>query len=251
MEKEPENNTTLLGLIGRNISYSFSAGYFASKFKKLNLTNHEHRNFDLASIDELQQVLKNNSHLRGFNVTIPYKEEIIPLLDEIHPEALKIGAVNTVKIENTKLIGYNTDCYGFETSLKPGLQPWHKKALILGTGGASKAIAHVLDKNDIKYSFVSRNSKKATFTYQELNKNIISAHQLIINCTPLGTYPDIEKKPDIPYTALTNRHLLYDLIYNPSETAFLTKGKNAGATIINGLKMLELQAEKAWEIWNN
>ena len=251
MEKEPENNTTLLGLIGRNISYSFSAGYFANKFKKLNLANYEYRNFDLASIDELQQILKNNSNLKGFNVTIPYKEEIIPLLDEIHPEALKIGAVNTVKIQNGKLIGYNTDCYGFETSLLPKLESWHKKALILGTGGASKAIAYVLDKNEIKYSFVSRNSEKATFTYKELNKNIVSEYQLIINCTPLGTHPDITKKPDIPYISLTNRHLLYDLIYNPSETTFLLHGKNAGATIINGLKMLELQAEKAWEIWNN
>jgi shikimate dehydrogenase len=249
MEKKPENKEMRYGLIGKNISYSFSAGYFKDKFTRLNLKNFYYQNFDIADIEELKNILKDNPNLRGFNVTIPYKEEIIPLLDSVDSEALKIGAVNTVKITNTGLKGYNTDCYGFETSLLSILKPWHTKALILGTGGASKAIAYVLNKNAIEYHFVSRKSTGASFTYKQLNTAIIKAHPIIINCTPLGTYPNVGEKPDIPYTGLTVKHLLYDLIYNPNETAFLKIGKKAGAVTSNGLQMLKLQAEKAWEIW--
>lgn len=249
MEKKQENTLERYGLIGRNISYSFSAGYFKEKFSKLKLTNFSYQNFDLSTIEELKDVLGNFPDLKGFNVTIPYKEEIIPLLDHMSNEALEIGAVNTVKIEHGKLIGYNTDCFGFEHSLKSFLKPHHSNALVLGTGGASKAIAYVLDKLQINYSFVSRNPEKEGFTYNDLNFNLIQNHTVIINCTPLGTFPKTNEKPDIPYEGLTDTHLLYDLIYNPAETRFLALGREAGATVSNGLSMLELQAEKAWEIW--
>lgn len=249
MENEPENKPNLFGLIGRNISYSFSAGYFKDKFEQLGLKNHYYQNFDLGSIEELPEMLKKYTHLKGFNVTIPYKEQIIALLHSIDEEAAKIGAVNTVKINDGMLRGYNTDAYGFETSLLDFLQSWHTDALILGTGGASKAIAHVLKKKGIRYHFVSRKTSKNTIIYKDLKAATIKSHLLIINCTPLGTFPRVEERPEIPYDAVTQKHLFYDLIYNPEETTFLKLGKEHGASICNGLRMLELQAEKAWNIW--
>ncbi|XLS30406.1 shikimate dehydrogenase family protein [Flavobacteriaceae bacterium M23B6Z8] len=249
MENKPENNTNLYGLIGRNISYSFSAGYFKDKFERLGLKDYHYQNFDLSNIEALQEVLNVHPNLRGFNVTIPYKEEIIPLLHSVDPEAAQIGAVNTVKVEQGLLSGYNTDSYGFETSLTPFLKPWHNHALILGTGGASKAVAYVLQKKGISYQFVSRNSSDKVVTYNELTPALLAAHQIIINCTPLGTFPNIEERPELPYEVITPKHVLYDLIYNPAETTFLKLGKKQGATICNGLRMLELQAEKAWNIW--
>lgn len=250
---EEKRSKKLFGLVGKNISYSFSRGYFAEKFEMLDLHDHEYVNFDLTVINELDDVLKeHNSSLKGMNVTIPYKEEIIPFLDRVDKKAKKIGAVNTIKItKKGKLKGYNTDYYGFKNSLKPLLKEKHKKALILGTGGASKAIAYALKKLNIEYAFVSRKAKnEAMFSYNDLNKTVVEDHLVIINCTPLGTSPNITEKPNIPYQYIGEHHILYDLIYNPAESAFLKSGKENGATIKNGLQMLELQAEKAWEIWN-
>lgn len=239
------------GLVGKEISYSFSRRYFADKFDAENLA-HSYVNFDLQSIDELKAIIKNTSNLKGLNVTIPYKEQVIPLLDDINSEAQKIGAVNTIQItKDKKLIGFNTDYYGFKNSLKPHLKAHHKKALILGTGGASKAIAYALKKLNIAYHFVSRSQKEGvTFLYTDITEEIISEYTIIINCTPIGTFPKIEECPDLPYSALTKNHILYDLIYNPEQTKFLNHGFTKGATTINGLEMLRLQAEKSWEIWH-
>lgn len=239
------------GLIGKGIEYSFSRAYFKKKFEAEALP-HSYVNFDLKNIDEFLSIINKTEHLKGLNVTIPYKEAVIPYLDKLSRKAKKIGAVNTIKITNKgNLIGYNTDCYGFEKSIKPFLKPHHKKALILGTGGASKAIIYSLKRMNIEYSYVSRQkAKKVQFTYGDLNETIISEHQIIINCTPLGTHPNINECPDIPYDGITNEHLLFDLIYNPEETKFLTVGKLKGAAICNGLQMLEFQAEKSWQIWN-
>lgn len=245
-----ENKEYRLGLVGKNISYSFSRGYFAQKFNDLNLNHYTYENFDLEEITEFPNLLKNSLNLRGLNVTIPYKEVVIPYLNELEVSAKIIGAVNTIKIEGDKLIGYNTDAYGFQKSIEPHLKKHHQKALILGTGGASKAIAYVLDKLFIPFEFVSRTGKNNGYTYNELNSEILQKHTVIINCSPLGTFPNISDKPNLPYKAITNRHLLFDLIYNPEKTTFLIKGEQQGATVLNGLKMLELQAEKAWEIWN-
>ena len=241
-----------LGLIGKDISYSFSKGYFLKKFEaqKLPFT---YENFDLKRISDFKQLFTTNHNIVGFNVTIPYKEDIIPYLDGLNKKARKIGAVNTITINKKgELKGYNTDCFGFKKSIKPYLQPQHKKALILGTGGASKAIAYTLKRLDIKFEYVSRTKKPGVkFTYTTLTSEILSDYTIIINSTPIGTHPNITECPNIPYDGITNRHFLFDLIYNPSETKFLKLGKDRGAKTCNGLKMLEYQAEKAWEIWNS
>lgn len=241
-----------LGLLGRNISYSFSRSYFKKKFENEGIQNTTYDNFDIESIDRFPSIIKNTEGLKGLNVTIPYKQEVMPFLDKINKKAKEIGAVNTIKItKKGKLVGYNTDCYGFKKSLKPLLKPHHESALILGTGGASKAVAYSLRELDIPYSYVSRKlSKNVSFSYDTLTENDIKNHQIIINCSPVGTFPNIEDCPNIPYNGITEHHILYDLIYNPEETLFLKKGKESNATTINGLKMLELQAEKAWQIWN-
>ena len=238
------------GLIGKNIDYSFSKSYFTKKFEIEGL-QHSYKNFDLDSIKEFPNIFKSTKDIKGLNVTIPYKEDVIPYLDELDKKAKKIGAVNTIKItKKGKLIGHNTDYYGFQKSIGPYLKPHHSKALILGTGGASKAIAYALKRLGISYHFVSRTaSKDGIYSYDELSEKIISEHQIIVNCTPLGTYPDTNVCPQIPYDGISKEHLLYDLIYNPEETKFLTIGKLKSATICNGYDMLELQAEKAWEIW--
>jgi len=237
------------GLLGKNISYSFSQGYFTQKFKDLGLTDHSYENFDIQNIGELKNVLAQNN-LKGLNVTIPYKRDVIPYLNELDAKAEKIGAVNTIQFTKNGLKGFNTDAYGFQKSLEPFLKPHHKNALILGTGGASKAVRFVLDELGIPNTYVSRSKKEGQYTYGELDKDIIEKNTLIINCTPLGTYPKVEDKPQIPYQHIGTNHLLYDLIYNPEKTTFLTLGEANGAAICNGLKMLEQQAEKAWEIWN-
>ena len=239
------------GLIGKGIDYSFSRSFFKKKFKAEKL-NYEYKNFDINTIDDFPSILKIDEKISGLNVTIPYKETIIPFLDEIDFEAQKIGAVNTIKIRNNKLVGYNTDHYGFIKTLIPYLNNNHNSALILGTGGASKAVNYGLNKLKIKSQFVSRNPKlDKHISYNCLTKDIISKNTIIINCTPIGTYPNIEESPNIPYKYVTQKHILFDLIYNPLKTKFLKKGLQAKAQTINGLKMLELQAEKSWEIWNN
>jgi shikimate dehydrogenase len=239
------------GLIGRNISYSFSEGYFTNKFKELGITDCEYSTFDLSDISELKELLESKPNLNGFNITIPYKEEVLAFLDEMDESAKAIKAVNTVKIENGKLIGFNTDTFGFRTSIKPFFEPQHRKALILGTGGAAKAIAFVLEQLGVDYFYVSRNPKaEKEISYSDLTKEAITNFPFIINCSPVGTFPDVDKCPDIPYDGITPTHLLYDLIYNPEETLFLKKGKDRGASTVNGLSMLHHQAEEAWRIWN-
>jgi len=247
------NNRIKFGIIGKNISYSFSRKYFLEKFKKMGLDNYQYYNFDIPEIEEFPFLLYHREdEFKGLNVTIPYKEAIIKYLDEVDDEAQKIGAVNTVKITNeNKLVGYNTDVFGFQKSIEPLLKSHHKKALILGTGGASKAIAYVLKKLNIDFKSVSRIEAENRFTYEMLDAEIMNDYTIIVNCTPVGTHPNIEDAPAIPYQYLSVKHLLYDLIYNPAETKFLQEGKKQGASIKNGLEMLELQAEKSWEIWNS
>jgi shikimate dehydrogenase len=239
------------GLVGKNIEYSFSKTFFSLKFEHEERTDSYH-NFDIESIEELPKIISKNTDLKGLNVTIPYKEEVIPFLDKIDKEAKKIGAVNTIKIcKDGRLIGYNTDHYGFAKSLANFLPLKKKTALILGEGGAAKAIAFVLDAMNFEYTFVSRNKSDHSITYKDLSQEIMATNCLIINCTPLGTYPNIDEYPNIPYRSLTEDHLLFDLIYNPRETEFLKRGFAKGARVSNGLKMLEFQAKKSWKIWNS
>ncbi|MDP4266598.1 MAG: shikimate dehydrogenase [Bacteroidota bacterium] len=243
----------IFGLIGYPLSHSFSQKYFNDKFQNEGITDSDYKLFPLKNIYDLRSLL--TSELIGLNVTIPYKEKIIQFLDDIDPIADEVGAVNTIKIkyESGKYIlkGYNTDVYGFEQSIKPLLNIHHQKALILGTGGASKAVYYVLKNIGIECLFVSRNPQmNNSISYETLNKTVIESFKLIINTTPLGMYPNIKEVPPIPYEFLSENHFLYDLIYNPKETLFLHEGKKAGAIIQNGLNMLYFQAEKAWEIWN-
>lgn len=239
------------GLLGRNINYSFSRGYFTDKFKKERLDNCSYENFDIPEITAFAEIIANNTDIKGMNVTIPYKEVVIPYLDKLSKKAAKIGAVNTIKFtKKGKLKGYNTDYYGFLKSLSPLLQPHHKKALILGTGGASKGVAFALEELGITYTFVSREAKPNIIDYSQINADTFDEYQIIINSTPIGTSPNIEACPAIPYEFFTEQHIAYDLIYNPAETQFLKNAKAQGAQIKNGLDMLVFQAEKAWEIWN-
>lgn len=239
------------GLIGKNIEYSFSKKFFSEKFERENLP-YSYENFDIPSIDAFKKIISENRDLKGLNVTIPYKEAVIPHLDFLEETAEKIGAVNTIKIsEDKKLTGYNTDFYGFQKSLEEFLPLEKKTALILGTGGASKAIAYALEMLGFDFKFVSRTENSNSISYESLNKSIIENHLLIVNCTPLGTFPNIHEYPAIPYKFVTEKHLLFDLIYNPTETEFLKQGNIRDAKTANGLIMLELQAEKAWEIWNS
>lgn len=245
---------TKLGLIGKDISYSFSRGYFLEKFEKMKIEDLTYGNFDIPEVEEFPfLVYQKEDEFKGFNVTIPYKQSIMKYLTSLDEDAAKIGAVNTIKItEANEMIGYNTDIYGFENSLKPLLNDNHKKALILGTGGASKAIIFVLNKLNIEFKVVSRNpSKDNEIGYLDLTEQMITSHKLIINSSPVGTHPNVNECPNIPYEYISDAHYLFDLIYNPDVTMFLKKGQNAGATIKNGLEMLELQAEKSWEIWNS
>jgi shikimate dehydrogenase len=239
------------GLLGKNINYSFSRGYFAEKFAHENLENCSYENFDITDIVNFGDIIAANPALKGMNVTIPYKEVVIPYLDKLSKKALQIGAVNTIKISKKgKLKGYNTDCYGFKKALEPLLKSHHKKALILGTGGSSKAVAFALAALDIDFKFVSRSPKENAFAYHEIDASVFNTYQIVINCTPIGTSPNVAAAPDITYSLFTPNHIAFDLIYNPAETAFLRQAKNFGASTKNGLEMLVFQAEKAWEIWN-
>ncbi len=239
------------GLIGFPLEHSFSETYFNEKFFRSGLSNSHYEAYPIPEIEQLPALLKKYPELTGLNVTIPYKESILPYLDTISDEAQSIGAVNTIKIEHGKLHGFNTDVFGFRISLNKLLQAHHRKALVLGYGGASKAVCFVLKQLKISYRIVSRSNTENNFlSYDALTDSIISDHPLIINTTPLGMAPKRLDYPAIPYAGIGKQHLLYDLIYNPGKTIFLIKGQQHGAVIKNGLEMLYLQAEKSWEIWN-
>jgi shikimate dehydrogenase len=241
----------VFGLIGFPLSHSFSKKYFTGKFAAGNLHDNRYENFPLASIEEFPALLQNTPNLAGLNVTIPYKEQVIRFLDEKDPVVEEIGACNCIKIENGKLSGFNTDVTGFRLSLEDMLRPWHDKALVLGTGGAAKAIAYVLDQWKISYRFVSRAPQRNNLLgYESITDDMLSSHKLIINTTPLGMYPNINEAPPLNYEALTDKHLLFDAIYNPEKTLFLRKGEEKGTNIRNGSQMLGIQAEESWKIWN-
>ncbi|WP_447640166.1 MULTISPECIES: shikimate dehydrogenase family protein [Chitinophagaceae] len=241
---------SVYGIIGYPLGHSFSKKYFEEKFQQLGIEQENvFQNFAIETMSELPQVLSTKG-LEGFCITIPHKKNIIPFLTEVSPEVAEMGACNCVRVKNGKLYGYNTDIIGFEKSFVPQLTSERNKALILGTGGASAAVAFVLRKLHIPYLFVSRNTP-GTLSYEQLNKEVIDARKVIINSTPLGMSPNIDDAPPIPYEFLTDAHYLYDLIYNPAETKFLSLGKEKGAAIENGLQMLVLQAEENWRIWNS
>jgi shikimate dehydrogenase len=239
----------LFGLIGNRLDYSFSKQYFTKKFESEQLTNCLFCNFELLNITEIEQLLATNKNLRGFAVTIPFKKEIIKYVNIIDEVVAEIDACNCVAIKNNLLVGYNTDVIGFAKSLQPVLQPHFTHALILGNGGAAAAIKYVLQSLHIQYTVVTTNKTSQSIAYNEVTKTIIDTHFLIINTTPLGTFPNINSLPNLPYEFLSSQHFLYDLVYNPSVTAFLAKGIEKGCTTKNGQEMLELQAEENWKIW--
>ena len=233
------------GLIGKNLEHSFSKKYFQEKFLKQDINDSTYINFETNNISNLSKIVKKN-RLKGLNVTIPYKQQVLPFLNQISKEAEQLGAVNTIKIQKNKFIGYNTDIFGFEKSLTPIIQG-RRKAIILGNGGVSRAVQVILLKNNIEYLIASRSSK---LTFLDITPEMIQKNDIIINTTPLGMYPKIDKFPNIPYNAITAKHLLYDVIYNPKESSFLKHGRIQGAQIKNGEEMLYLQAEESWKIWN-
>jgi len=242
-----------LGLIGYPLSHSFSKKYFDEKFQKLGLTDFSFSVFSTENINQFSALLSEHKNLIGLSVTIPHKETVIPFLDELDEVAKEIGAVNCIKISNGKLKGYNTDALGFKQSLRPFLDVNHTKALVFGTGGAAKAVAYVLKKQNIDIWFVTRKKNADlpnSFTYEELTEEIVAACKLLVNTTPLGMHPNINECPALPYQAITPQHLVYDLTYNPAETLFLKKAKDQGALISNGYNMLCFQADEAWRIWN-
>lgn len=246
---QPSNKK--FGLIGKDISYSFSKKYFTEKFAQDLFNDCVYENFDIPTIEKFPNILKNNPDLKGLNVTIPYKEAIIPYLDTLSEKAFKIGAVNVIRFtKKGNLKGYNSDWYGFKKSLEPLLQPHHKKALILGTGGAAKAVAFALEQMGIFYAYVSREASENTIDYSRINVTTFDNYQIIINCTPVGTSPNTKEFPPIPYEFFTDKHIAFDLIYNPEDTQFLKNAKKKGAVTKNGAEMLVFQAEKAWKIWN-
>lgn len=246
-----EENKQRFGLLGRNISYSFSRVYFTEKFKREKRTDCSYENFDLPNLTSLEEIFK-TPHLKGMNVTIPYKQDVMPFLDEVDPVAQEIGAVNTIVFDSKgKSKGYNTDHIGFLESVSPLLSSNIESALILGTGGASKAIVFALNNIGIKTQYVSRSSSEHAMAYDKLTHEVISKHKLIVNCTPLGTFPNVDVKPKLNYDLLTSEHVLFDLIYNPSKTAFMKEGIKAGAKVSNGENMLIRQAIASWELWNS
>lgn len=240
------------GLIGFPLGHSFSKGFFNEKFANENI-DAEYLNFEIPSVDHLKEVLASNPELKGLNVTLPYKEQVIPMLDSLSDDAKAIGAVNVIRIakkgKKTVLKGYNSDVVGFMQSIEPLLEPCHKKALILGTGGASKAVNYGLKQLGLETLFVSRTKKDGMITYGDITPALLDEYKVIVNCTPVGMYPHFEECPILPYSAMDNHILLYDLIYNPDETMFLQKGREMGAVTKNGLEMLLLQAFASWDFW--
>jgi len=242
------------GLIGNPLKHSFSKGFFNDKFAAENI-DAEYINFEIPSINEIRDIIRANPTLAGLNVTIPYKERVIPYLDSMSENAQLIGAVNVIKIDRskgkTRMTGFNSDIIGFKQSIEPMLKSCHRRALVLGTGGAAKAIYWGLKQLDIIPVYVSRTkTDRSVLTYSELDADIMETHTVIVNCTPVGMYPNVDECPDIPYHLLFRDHLLYDLLYNPDETLFMKRGKEQGATVKNGLEMLLLQAFAGWEFWN-
>ena len=242
------------GLIGYPLGHSFSKSYFNEKFENEGI-NAEYINFEIPTLDSLPEILASNPELKGLNVTIPYKEKVISYLDSISPEARAIGAVNVIRVDHkgndTYLKGFNSDVIGFTKSIEPLLERFHKKALILGTGGASKAVNFGLKSLGLETVFVSRFERPATIQYSQITPDIIQEYNVIVNCTPCGMYPHIDECPQLPYEAMTSKNILYDLLYNPDETLFMKKGAQHGATVKNGLEMLLLQAFASWEFWHN
>ena len=240
------------GLIGYPLQHSFSLSYFNEKFQN-EYINAKYINFEIPTIDALPEILASNPELKGLNVTIPYKEKVISFLDTVSPEARAIGAVNVIRVEHKGndivLKGYNSDLIGFTQSIQPMLRPYHKKALILGTGGASKAINYGLKSLGLDTVLVSRFERPGTIQYEKITPEVIEEYNVIVNCTPCGMYPHFEECPNLPYEAMSNKTLLYDLIYNPDQTLFMKKGLRMGATVKNGLEMLLLQAFASWEFW--
>lgn len=241
------------GLIGYPLGHSFSISYFNQKFADESI-NARYLNFEIPSIDDLLQVLDSNPELKGLNVTIPYKEKVMQFLDYISPEARAIGAVNVIKVERqgkkTMLKGYNSDVIGFTQSIEPMLEKHHKKALILGTGGASKAINYGLKALGLETVYVSRYERPGTIQYDKITPEVVQEYNVIVNCTPLGMYPKTEECPNLPYEAMDSKNILYDLIYNPDESLFMKRGAERGANVKNGLEMLLLQAFASWEFWH-
>jgi shikimate dehydrogenase len=239
------------GLVGKTLSYSFSKTYFAEKFSKEHIADCSYQNFELPAIQDIDQLLDQYPDLKGFNITIPYKEVILPYLFEQNKVVKTIGACNCVKVENGLFYGYNTDVIGFRYALEPYLKPHHTKALILGWGGAAKAVEYVLNALGIAYKIVSRKKTEANIDYADIHEDLLKEYTLLINTTPLGTFPNVNEAPDVPYHFLTSRHLLFDLVYNPAQTRFLYLGTQQGAQTTNGHAMLIGQAEESWRIWNS
>lgn len=240
----------LFGLIGFPLSHSFSKGFFAEKFQREGIAGCRYENFPIPDISHFQALWQEHPELEGMNVTIPYKQEVIPFLQHFSDAAKAIGAVNCIRRKGNELTGHNTDVIGFSRSLQPLLQPQHTKALILGAGGAAKAVKYALQQLGIAYTEVSRKYFDGTIPYSAVNEEVMKTHTLIVNTTPLGMYPNVDEAPPIPYEFITDQHLLYDLIYNPAETLFMKNGAERGAAVKNGHEMLILQAEASWEIWN-
>ncbi|MBO4840551.1 MAG: shikimate dehydrogenase [Bacteroidaceae bacterium] len=237
------------GIIGNPLGHSFSKGFFTEKFAKEGI-DAQYLNFQIPEIGKLTDVLKENPELRGINVTLPYKTEVIPFLDELSDEAREIGAVNVVQIRNGHLKGFNSDIIGFTRSIQPLLKPHHKKALILGTGGASRAIRVGLTRLGLEWKYVSRIPREGMITYNDITAETLKEYEVIVNCSPVGMFPKVDECPAIPYEFLTADNLLYDLVYNPEDTLFLKRGREQGARGKNGLEMLHLQAIASWEFWN-
>lgn len=240
----------VFGLIGYPLGHSFSRKFFTEKFQQEGI-DAEYLNFEIPDANQLLDIVNQNPQLRGLNCTIPHKQAIIPLLHELSPEAKEIGAVNVIKINNGKLTGYNSDIIGFMDSIRPLLKPHHRKALVLGTGGASKAICVGLRKLGIEWKYVSRRPVDGQFTYEDITPEVLQEYTVIVNCSPVGMFPHVDESPSLPYSFMTSRHLLYDLVYNPLETQFMQRGAQYGATVKNGLEMLHLQALASWDFWNN
>ena len=237
------------GIIGFPLGHSFSKGFFTEKFARESI-DAQYLNFEIPDATMLKDVLRENPELRGLNVTLPHKQAVIPLLDELSDEAREIGAVNVIRVRDGRLKGFNSDIIGFSESIKPLLQPHHSNALILGTGGASRAIRVGLSRLGIEWTYVTRSPREGMFAYSDLTPEVMKEYTVIVNCSPVGMFPKVDQAPAIPYELLTPKHLLFDLVYNPEDTLFMQKGREQGAIVKNGLEMLHLQAVASWRFWN-